>query len=67
MKLVLNEMDEEREQFDQTAEWDPNSDDPVPDEFLTLYPIDMWEEKDAQWFIERIDGPYVMLTRVESD
>jgi hypothetical protein len=65
MKLVLHELADDNGQFESVAEWQPGSGDSIPDDFLKIYPENVWREENPQYFIDRIDGPTTMLTRVE--
>jgi hypothetical protein len=67
MKLVLNRLDQDAQEFKQTAVWNLDDGEPVPDEFTRIYPEEMWENRPPEYFIERIDGPYSILTRVDDD
>lgn len=44
--------------------WDPESGETPPEEFLGMYSEEEWQNRDPQYFIERIDGPYTMLTEM---
>lgn len=65
--LILNQLRDDEVKFDQIARWNPDSGEPVPDEFTSIYPEDVWYEHDAEWFLARIDGPEVVLTTLDDD
>jgi len=65
--LQLQELSENQDQYDTVARWDTDQEDPPPDPFLKIYPEEMWREQDPQYFIERIDGPYTILTRANQE
>jgi hypothetical protein len=67
MKLVLNELDQDANEYKQRAVWNPDEDEEIPDEFLAIYPEGTWQNRPPEYFIERIDGPYSMLTQVPDD
>ena len=71
MQLVLEELqnidDPEEREFVNLAVWNPETDSEVPPELLALYPPEMWEERPPKEFVDRINGPYAMLTTHPDD
>jgi len=65
--LQLQELSENQDQYDTVARWDTEQQDHPPDPFLKIYPANMWHEQSVQYFLDRIDGPYTILTRANQD
>ena len=65
--LLLQELNEDRDHYENVASWDTENQDHPPDPFLQLYPEQQWIEYSHQYFLDRIDGPYTILSQVEQD
>lgn len=63
--LLLQRLNEEEDNFDNVAEWDTESGEDPPEEFTRIYPADEWHDRDPEWFMARIDGPYTVLTETD--
>ena len=65
--LLLQQLNNERDQYETIAIWDTDQEDHPPDPFLKIYPQEMWHKQSPQYFLERIDGPYTILTQLDRE
>jgi hypothetical protein len=65
--LLLQELNEDRDHYENVASWDTENQDHPPDPFLKIYPQQVWLDNSPQYFLERIDGPYTILTRLDRE
>ena len=65
--LLLNELSEDQNRYETVARWDTEQAEQPPEPFTHIYPEEIWREEEIQYFIERIDGPYTILTRANQD
>ena len=65
--LQLQELSENQDQYDTVARWDTEQAEQPPEPFTHIYPEEIWREREPEFFLDRIDGPYTILTRLERE
>ena len=65
--LQLQELSENQDRYDTVARWDTERAEQPPEPFTHIYPEEIWREREPEFFLDRIDGPYTILTRLERE
>lgn len=65
--LLLQELNKDRDQYENVAIWDTDNQDLPPDPFLNIYPEQVLSKHNIQYFLKRIDGPYTIFTQKDQD
>jgi len=63
--LLLQRLNDDQDHYETVAQWNTEREDNPPEAFTRIYPEDMWHGHSIQYFLERIDGPYTILSQVE--